>query len=284
MTSHPVEHALRWSPWRITIGVRRRRRRAKGRDMGAYGRAFARIYNREWTGFVNRAAPLIVGYYERLPASRASKEVLDLRCGTGQLARYCLERGYRVTGLDLSADMLHCARLNNRDFVDSGQAIFVQGNAVEFTLDHTVGLVTSTFDTLNHLEDLSALASCFRSVAAALAEDGVFIFDLNTRAGLRRWNGIQVQDTEEAMIVNRGVYDGQGDRAYVKISGFVRTPEGQYERFDETAFNTVFELDVVREQLREAGFQRAYCARVEDLGTPIENPEGEGRVFVVGRR
>ena len=86
------------------------------------------------------------------------------------------------------------------------------------------------------------------------------------------------------MIVNRGIYDGQSDRAYVKISGFVRTPEGQFERFDETAFNTVFELDVVQKQLREAGFQRAYCARIEALGTPIENPEGESRVFVVGRR
>jgi SAM-dependent methyltransferase len=250
----------------------------------AYGGAFARIYNLEWTGFANRVAPYILDHYESILPSEASREVLDLGCGTGQLAHYFLERGYRVTGLDLSADMLRYARENNQNFIDSGQATFMHGNAAEFSLDHAVGLVACTFDMLNHLEDMSALARCFRSVAAVLARDGVFIFDLNTRTGLRRWNSIQVQDTEQAMIVNRGIYDEQSDRAYVRISGFVRTPEGQYERFEETAFNTVFELDAVREQLRDAGFERAHFARVEDLATPIENPEEESRVFVVARR
>jgi SAM-dependent methyltransferase len=252
--------------------------------MGAYGSAFARIYNQEWTGFVQRVAPAIRAFYESAPAGEANRELLDLGCGTGQLARYFLERGYRVTGLDLSPDMLRFARENNQDFIDAGRATFVQGNAAAFTPDHAVGLVTSTFDTLNHLEDLSALAGCFRSVAGVLARDGVFIFDLNTRTGLRRWNGIQIQDTEQAMIVNRGIYDGTSNRAYVKISGFVRMPDGHYERFDETAFNTVFALNAVLEQLRETGFQRAYCARIDDLAAPIEHPEHEGRVFVVARR
>jgi SAM-dependent methyltransferase len=252
--------------------------------MGAYGSACARIYNQEWTGFVNRVAPSILTFYESGPASEASRAVLDLGCGTGQLAHYCLERGYRVTGLDLSPDMLHYARENNQAAIDSGQATFVQGDLAAFTLDHAVDLVTSTFDTLNHLDDLSALASCFRSVAAVLAQDGVVIFDLNTRTGLRRWNGIQVQDTEQALIVSRGIYDGQSDRAWVKISGCVRMADGHYERVDETAFNTVFALDAVLQQLRETGFQRSYCARMDDLATPIEHPEDEGRVFVVGRR
>ena len=44
---------------------------------------------------------------------------------------------------------------------------------------------------------------------------GVFIFDLNTRAGLLRWNNISVDDSEEAMIVTRGYYSGQGSRATV---------------------------------------------------------------------
>jgi hypothetical protein len=86
------------------------------------------------------------------------------------------------------------------------------------------------------------------------------------------------------MIVNRGIYDGKSDRAYVKISGFVRTPEWYYERFDETEFNTVFDLESVQRELRNAGFQSAYCARVENLVTPANNPEEESQVFVVGRR
>jgi SAM-dependent methyltransferase len=44
-----------------------------------------------------------------------------------------------------------------------------------------------------------------------------------TRRGLRRWNGISVDDTDDAMfVVNRGIYDGQADRAWARITGFVR--------------------------------------------------------------
>ena len=37
-------------------------------------------------------------------------QVLDLACGTGSISRCLLERGYRVTGVDLSADMLTIAQ------------------------------------------------------------------------------------------------------------------------------------------------------------------------------
>ena len=89
----------------------------------------------------------------------------------------------------------------------------------------------------------------------------VFHFDLNTWSGLRRWNSIQIDDRcEEALIINRGIYDGQSHRAWTKVTGFVRTPDGSYERFDETAFNTVFEMEKVRKTLFDVGWKDVYFA------------------------
>ena len=91
--------------------------------MQAYGPGFARIYNLRWTAFVQDVAPRILSYYERAPIAPANKSLLDVCCGTGQLAVYFLERGYRVTGLDLSEHMLHYARENVAPYVESGQAV-----------------------------------------------------------------------------------------------------------------------------------------------------------------
>jgi ubiquinone/menaquinone biosynthesis C-methylase UbiE len=121
--------------------------------MQAYNASFAKIYNMRWGGFAQQAAPLLRNFYETKPISQANRTVLDLCCGTGQLAVLFPEAGYRVVGMDMSAPMLAFAKENASRFLDSGQARFVQGNAQNFSLDERFGLVVSTFDALNHLED-----------------------------------------------------------------------------------------------------------------------------------
>lgn len=252
--------------------------------MQAYGKAFARVYNKRWTFFAHRVAPPIADFYAGTPAGEANRSALDLCCGTGQLALHFLECGYRVTGIDLSEHMLQYATENASAYVESGQARFIQADAAEFSLNERFGLVVSTFDALNHLESQDALLRCFRSVFAVLADDGYFVFDLNTRTGLMGWNSIHVDESEEAMIVTRGVYDGQGNRAYTRISGFIRAADGCYQRFEETVFNTVFDMAWVQDALLDSGWQHVYCARITDLVTPIAEPEREERVFFVAHK
>lgn len=251
--------------------------------MQSYGSGFARIYNQRWSGFARQIAPLIQAFYETTSVAQANKTMLDLCCGTGQLSVHFLEQGYRVTGIDLSEAMLHLAKENAREYAEAGQAIFLHADATDFTLDEQCGLVVSTFDSLNHLPDEEALRRCFQCVSEVC--NGIFIFDLNTRAGLRRWNSINIDDSDkEAFIVTRGIFDGESDKAWTKITGFSRTPDGLYERFDETAFNTVFDLTRVKNMLRELGWQTAYFARASTLDTPIDDPEAEGRVFIVASK
>jgi hypothetical protein len=58
-------------------------------------------------------------------------------------------------------------------------------------------------------------------------------------------------------------------------------PDGRYERFDETAFNTVFDMAKVRDAMLAVGWKNVYFARIQDLRTPLDEPEKEGRVFIV---
>jgi SAM-dependent methyltransferase len=253
--------------------------------METYGPAFARAYSRWWGGFAGDVAPAIHDYYVSRPAGPREASVLDLCCGAGHLALHFLERGYRVVGVDRSAAMLHHARRRVHGYVETGQAELIEGDAAAFTLARPVGLAVSTFDALNHLESLEALARCFACVAAAVVPAGVFVFDLNTRKGLRdRWIGTRVQENDEGMFVTRGSYDGVGDRATMHISGFIRGADGHFERFAETHYNTIFALTDVHRALRAAGWPEAHFARLDSLSVPLDDPEQEGRVFVVAGR
>jgi SAM-dependent methyltransferase len=209
---------------------------------------------------------------------------LDLGCGTGAVARVFLEAGYRVTGLDLSPAMLAQAERNLQPYLELGQARLVQGDAASFEVDEPFGLVISTYDALNHLPDLDALESCFDSVARALAPGGLLVFDLNTRAGLRRWNSQSVQELEEGIILVRGVFDPQGQRAYTHIAGVWLGEDGHYQRFEETVYNTVFDIAEVLEALRARGWPNPYAASLNLLREPLPDPERSGRVFIVAER
>ena len=161
---------------------------------------FAEIYNRHWGAFGER----VVGPLERLgldelpPGSR----VLDLCCGTGQLAAAILNRGFVVVGVDGSEEMISHARQNA-----PGIELII-ADAREFELAAPVDMAVSTFDSLNHVMSLDGLRRVFARVRAALKAGGRFVFDLNMEDGfLERWNGAFVIDNEDEFIVAESSYD-----------------------------------------------------------------------------
>lgn len=248
--------------------------------MQAYGPGFARVYNQKWAVFATQLAPLIREFYETQKGEQGDKRMLDLCCGAGHFAHLFLEYGYEVTGIDLSESMLYYARENNAAAVESGHAEFIAADASDFSVDKRFGLVVSTYDSLNHLESEEKLFDCFTCVAKV--NDDCFIFDLNTRSGLRNWTTIQVDDSSEDLtLIRRGFYDEAGGKAIMKINGFVRRPDRLFEDFEETVFNTAFDLKRVQEALHDVGYGNVHFARMRDLAMPLTEPEKEGRVFIV---
>jgi len=251
----------------------------------SYGKIFARVYNQLWAGFALNAAPKIRLFYESTPVGHSERSILDLCCGSGQLTRHFLDHGYRATAIDLSMDMLDFARENNLPYLSAGLVEFIQADASTFQLDRSFGLVVSTFDALNHLSDFDALVSCFHRTHTVLLEGGIFVFDLNTRLGLEtHWTSMSVEDRPDLFLLNRSVWLEETERAYTRITGFVKTESGLFERFVETVFNCAFNLATVQTALFQCGFRSAYMARLEDLESPLENPEGERRVFFVAEK
>jgi SAM-dependent methyltransferase len=251
----------------------------------AYGKQFSQIYNLRWGNFSRQIAPQIKDYFEHTLLGKQHKSMLDLCCGAGHLAAYFLQQGYTVIGIDLSAEIIEFARQNAGDYVKQEKAKFIRADAANFTLETPVSLVVSTYDALNHLPDLSTLQNCFRSVYSSTIDGGLFVFDLNTRFGLKtRWNSISVEDDEELTLINRSLFDEESNRAWTRITGFIHNQDGHYDRFEETVYNTAFELGMVKNSLIDAGWEKVCIVGMNDFYTPLNDPENEPRVFFIATK
>lgn len=237
-----------------------------------------------WGGFALNVARKILDFYKETEVYRENKVILDLCCGTGQLAREFLKENFEVIGIDLSASMLDYAKENTEEYIKKNKATFIQADAGNFSLDAKAGLVVSTFDSLNHLESKKALKGCFESVYNILVENGYFIFDLNTRYGLKRWNSISINDSDNILIINRGIFDEEKNRAVMRITGFVKEEENLFKRFDEVIYNYVYDLKEIKNMLNGIGWREVYFANVNDLKNKISDPEKEGRIFIIAKK
>jgi SAM-dependent methyltransferase len=132
--------------------------------------------------FLDRLFPII----QRLVLQHIPRQarVLDLCCGTGNLASRLSDCGYQVTGIDTSTAMLDRARRK------LPQATFIQEDARCVQLHQRFHAAFCTFNALAHFGSPEDLYRVFSAVHDSIAAGGFFLFDLNTEQAYReRWRG-----------------------------------------------------------------------------------------------
>lgn len=100
---------------------------------------------------------------------RQGSTVLDLGCGNGALTKRLKDSGFRVIGIDASAELLDTARRSYPD-ID-----FVQADATDFCLEAQVDAVFS--NAVFHWIDREKQPAMLACVHRALKENGQFVFE-----------------------------------------------------------------------------------------------------------
>ena len=77
--------------------------------------------------------------------------VLDLGCGTGSMTLELAKRGYDMTGVDYSSEMLDIARERGENEGFSGKILWLLQDMREFELYGTVDTAVCCLDGINHL-------------------------------------------------------------------------------------------------------------------------------------
>ena len=234
------------------------------------------FYHKYWgggpTSFASRVLPIV----DRLVLGHVPRGgwILDLCCGTGQLARELSERGYRVTGVDGSAEMLRFAR-------DGAPGVeFVHADARSFAPPAHFDAALCLYDSLNHLMQVADLSAALRNVYSALRRGGPFLCDFNLQAGFEaRWRGSFGLVGDDHALVYRSSYDATPRVGQATVTMF-RLQQDVWRRTDVTMHERCYTDEQIKDVLRAAGFTDLAIFDAErDLGM-----RGEvGRGFFLAR-
>lgn len=131
----------------------------------------ARFYDYEQRDFV-RDIPLYLDY-----AKRCGGEVLELGCGTGRVLLPVAREGIKITGLDLSQEMLDIAH-SKIDATIKDNVNLLQGDMKSFELSKQFSLIFIAFRSFQSLLTREEQVSCVKCVWKHLSADGTLIIDL----------------------------------------------------------------------------------------------------------
>jgi SAM-dependent methyltransferase len=237
--------------------------------------AFSPFYDRI-IGDRSEEVAQLLGYIEKYRPSATS--LLELGCGTGALLAG-LAGTLEVTGIDRSPEMLAIAA----DRLPSAR--LVRADMTTFSLGVRYDVVICMFDTLNHVPTFPGWKSVFTRVHEHLADDGLFIFDVNTAGRLRGLHGAPCFLEEfDGNIVMMTVEPAQGEQAGGWLSLwrtqiFERQDSGLFRLHDEQ----ILELGVPLTIIRSALAGRFELLTEESLdGSPVSDESD--RVYFACRR
>lgn len=232
---------------------------------GCYDRLTADVDYGRWADYVER-------HFRRW--RRPVRSVAELGCGTGSLTRLLARRGYAVTAVDLSPDMLAVADQKCRGL----GVLFLCQDMSRLTLLEPADAIISCLDSVNYVTRPAALKRTFQRVHRHLAPGGLFLFDVKTPLALEGADGqTNLDEDEDIFCVWRGEYSPRRRVCGYGLDLFVRQEDGSWSRGGEYHEEYAYTLEELTGFLRDTGFQN-----VRIYGDKTMRPPREGalRVFL----
>ena len=236
-------------------------------DEGRFYDALAKLYNQDWGTVYLETAQTHFTQYVR-PHLGPAAEILDLCCGTGQMASYLSSEGYRVTGVDLSPGMIDYARAN------APGSHFVTGEMSQFSLGKQFDAAICSFNSLNHSRGVRHLTRTLQNVQRHLVAGACFFGDLVLAEGYANsWNRTATVDLDGGECQLHFRYEPRRQRAYcdatLRMEG---KPQVQVRMRQH-----VFSPTEIYAACADAGLS------VHSL-TPIPGDPPTGRVLLIAKR
>ena len=220
--------------------------------MSAYG-AFAGLYDQLMDDF---DYPAWAKYYLELISRMGvkPKTLCDCACGTGSLTVQFAARGLRVTGVDLSGEMLEIAGEKAR--TNGVQAMFVRQDMSELKLPRPVDALVCGCDGVNYLLTDERVEAFFRSAHAAIKPGGALAFDVSSAHKLEKvlGNGFFGEERDDVAYLWSNKWNAEKQTVQMDLTFFVREPGGLYRRFTENHVQRAHDPERLAQLLKECGF------------------------------
>ena len=217
---------------------------------------FAQLYDRLMKGDIEYGK--YADYIENLfdLHGRAPELVCDLACGTGNMTIQLAKRGYSMTGVDRSADMLNIAR----DKSEGLDILYLNQSIASLDLYGSMGAFICVIDGFNYILAPKALENALRRIRTCFLDpDGILIFDVSSRYKLKNIIGSDtfIHSEEDLFYAWRNRYIEKHNISDMLLDFFVKNGDG-YRRFEERHLQRAWSEDELRFMLDRAGFTEVH--------------------------
>lgn len=202
-----------------------------------------------------------------------AKLLVDLACGTGNISNILAKKGYSVTGIDLSEQMLMVAQ--DKALEKHLRIQYLKQDMMRFATHRKVEVITCICDGLNYLTTEAQLLSFFENAAMQLVENGIMVIDISSpykyEHVLSKRTIAELDD--EVSFIWDNHYDSKTQQLDFDIAFFV--PEGNgglYRRLLEHHTQKAHSLEVLRAAF-EAKFDLISHLDGESSGELRDNSE-----------
>ncbi len=179
------------------------------------------------------------------------KRGFEVGCGTGSIALRLIERGYAVSGCDVSTEMLSVCRARADEvgldiplYQMSGENL-VCGEKQEF--------ITANCDVVNYMKKPEKF---FARAYNNLTDGGVLIFDISSEYKLKEILGNSVFTEENNGVTYIWENALNRDSVDMFLTFFVPDGKGKYEKKTEEQRQYIHGEQEIIEKLKTAGFSK----------------------------
>ena len=222
-----------------------------------------------------------VAFYEEILRREGvtPRTVVDLACGTGSVTEILARKGYRVTGVDMSEEMLTEAAMKTMDMEQP--PMYSCQLLQNLRLPRGVDMAVCALDSLDYILDPEDCKEAIRRAYKALNPGGIFIFDVNTPEKLRAMDDqVFLDEDDDVYCVWRGEFDEETNICSYGMDLFQREGNMWRRSFEEHR-EYAYSQEQLTGFLKDAGFTHieVYADRL------FEAPrEGEQRIYFKARK
>lgn len=239
-----------------------------------YNDFFSKYYDAMYKGKdYSGEADFVVAAFNKYGSGRIRK-ILDVGCGTGTHSLFLAKKGFNVTGIDTSEQMINIAK-SKVNLTISERLSFECVDLNEYEA-RGFDLVISMFNVINHILTIPELLSFFKGIYEKLADGGVFVFDC--------WNGIaavrdlpaaknSVIDIDSKIALK--LYSSSTTDLFKletdvssKVAVFDKTDNKELEVIDLSYKHILWPPKVLSDLLAMAGLEIANTSKLFDMENP----------------
>lgn len=187
--------------------------------------------------------------------SLSGQRVLDVGCGTGILSLKLAQLGARVTGVDLSGNMLKIAKERAEAFQQEVE--FIERPMQQLDTFSEFDMAVISIDSLNYVVNEQEVRQTFAGLYASLRKGGKLLFDVHStfKTDVIFMESPFVYDDDDISYIWQ-TEEGETPHTVVsQLSFFVKNEEGTYDRFDEEHVQRTYPIHTYVQMLEEAGFE-----------------------------